>query len=174
MRPATPNLIEIRFLAGVFHDLAKRGSASHGPLGGGVDRCGVALDFAIGFSPGRVESRRTARSEVGSTSGSRCETRTVSPLGGGGQVGATDLDVGFDVVPLRVVVEDTGTDENGRPRLSVRYLRPNESAFPTAKYWIGVRAEAATAALRAQLRLPEDQGVVVGEVMPDSPAQKAV
>lgn len=40
-------------------------------------------------------------------------------------------------------------------------------------YWIGVRCAELPALLRAQLDLPEDQGVLVDEVVADGPAQKA-
>jgi hypothetical protein len=40
-------------------------------------------------------------------------------------------------------------------------------------YWLGLGCSPAPAALRAQLGLPDDQGVVVEQVMPDSPAARA-
>lgn len=40
-------------------------------------------------------------------------------------------------------------------------------------YWIGLACSPARASLRAQLGLPEDQGLVVEMVVPDSPAAKA-
>jgi len=40
-------------------------------------------------------------------------------------------------------------------------------------YWLGLGCSPAPAALRAQLGLPEDLGVVVEQVVPDSPAAKA-
>jgi len=40
-------------------------------------------------------------------------------------------------------------------------------------YWLGVGVEPAPASLRAQLLLPEDQGLLVKDVAPDSPALKA-
>jgi len=48
-------------------------------------------------------------------------------------------------------------------------------AQPVARsgYWLGLGCSPAPAALRAQLGLPEDQGVVVEQVVPDSPAAKA-
>lgn len=42
-----------------------------------------------------------------------------------------------------------------------------------ADYWIGVRCALVPPLLRAQLDLSEDQGVLVDEVVPDSPAQQA-
>jgi hypothetical protein len=41
------------------------------------------------------------------------------------------------------------------------------------KYWIGVQINDVSPALRAQLNLEENRGVLVGEVLPDSPATKA-
>jgi hypothetical protein len=41
------------------------------------------------------------------------------------------------------------------------------------KYWIGVQIHEVSPALRAQLNLEENRGVLVGEVLPDSPATKA-
>jgi hypothetical protein len=41
------------------------------------------------------------------------------------------------------------------------------------KYWIGVQINDVSPALRAQLNLDENRGVLVGEVLPDSPATKA-
>lgn len=41
------------------------------------------------------------------------------------------------------------------------------------KYWIGVGVSDVDATLRAQLKLPENQGLIVTEVKPDSAAEKA-
>jgi hypothetical protein len=41
------------------------------------------------------------------------------------------------------------------------------------KYWIGVQINEVSPALRAQLNLEENRGVLIGEVLPDSPATKA-
>jgi PDZ domain-containing protein len=41
------------------------------------------------------------------------------------------------------------------------------------KYWIGVQINEVSPALRAQLNLEENKGVLVGAVLPDSPASKA-
>jgi hypothetical protein len=41
------------------------------------------------------------------------------------------------------------------------------------KYWIGVQINEVSPALRSQLNLDEGRGVLVGEVMPESPASKA-
>jgi C-terminal processing protease CtpA/Prc len=55
--------------------------------------------------------------------------------------------------------------------LSVARLVPAEGE--TARYWIGVGVADIEATLRSQLNLPEKQGLVVTEVRPDSPAEKA-
>ncbi len=44
---------------------------------------------------------------------------------------------------------------------------------PLPEYWLGIQCRPALEALRAQLHLPEDQGIVVEAVVPDSPAAKA-
>ena len=43
----------------------------------------------------------------------------------------------------------------------------------TGEYWLGVECLPVMPALRAQLNLPEKQGLLVAAVMPDSPAAKA-
>ena len=71
------------------------------------------------------------------------------------------------------------TEQGRAPRT---WPRPGEPSAPgfgeqapptTAGYWIGVMAGPVSPALRAHLDLPEDQGVMVVEVVPDSPAAKA-
>ena len=44
---------------------------------------------------------------------------------------------------------------------------------PAADYWIGVRCAELPEVLRAQLDLPEDQGVLIDQVIADAPAQQA-
>lgn len=44
---------------------------------------------------------------------------------------------------------------------------------PTSKYWIGVMCQPVDEPLRAHLKLDDGAGVIVGEVVPDSPAAKA-
>ena len=41
------------------------------------------------------------------------------------------------------------------------------------KHWIGMLGGPATPELRAQLDIPEGQGLLVRQVVPDSPAAKA-
>lgn len=47
------------------------------------------------------------------------------------------------------------------------------AAEAPGKFWIGLRCSAVEGALRAQIGLAEGKGLVVDEVMPDSPAKKA-
>ena len=49
----------------------------------------------------------------------------------------------------------------------------NEDREPAVAYWIGVACEPLPAALRAQLNLPEGEGVLVEDVIADGPAAKA-
>src|SRR6185437_13139419 len=50
----------------------------------------------------------------------------------------------------------------------------DEDATPVkTDFWIGVRCAELPALLQAQLDLPEGQGVLVDEVVADSPAQRA-
>ena len=44
---------------------------------------------------------------------------------------------------------------------------------PPGAYWLGIECYPAPPALRAQLNLPEQQGLLVESVVPDSPAAKA-
>jgi membrane-associated protease RseP (regulator of RpoE activity) len=49
----------------------------------------------------------------------------------------------------------------------------DNEAQPAEHYWIGVACGQLTEALKAQLELPEEQGVLVDDVVPDSPAAHA-
>jgi membrane-associated protease RseP (regulator of RpoE activity) len=60
-----------------------------------------------------------------------------------------------------------------QPRLNAS-LGPVPSQTPDSLgYWIGVQATTVEPALKAQLRLPQDQGLIIGEVYKDSPAARA-
>lgn len=50
---------------------------------------------------------------------------------------------------------------------------PQGAEFKPGEYWLGLECHPADAALRAHLKLPEGQGLVVHSVAPDSPAAKA-
>jgi len=59
-------------------------------------------------------------------------------------------------------------------RVQVQIQGPMEAApIRLSDHWIGVECYPVGGALRAQLALPEGQGLVVQQVMPDSPAAKA-
>jgi membrane-associated protease RseP (regulator of RpoE activity) len=52
-------------------------------------------------------------------------------------------------------------------------LRPAASKAAPSEYWIGVTVTPIEPVLRAQLRISQNQGVIVNQVFPDSPAAKA-
>ena len=66
---------------------------------------------------------------------------------------------------------------NAEPVGDVLAVRMTDEAdaqeLELGKYWIGLQINEVSPALRAQLNLEENRGVLIGEVMPDSPATKA-
>lgn len=73
--------------------------------------------------------------------------------------------------PPRVIVlegRSAGAEEGVPARIAVV-----AHAARRSEYWIGVEAHAVPDALRAHLKLPEGQGLLVEQVLPDSPAAKA-
>lgn len=65
-------------------------------------------------------------------------------------------------------------DESGNATVKQVPLATRAFMLPVmGKYWLGVHCYPASATLRAQLGLAEDQGLVVSHVMKDSPAMKA-
>jgi membrane-associated protease RseP (regulator of RpoE activity) len=66
---------------------------------------------------------------------------------------------------------------NAEPAGDVLTVRLADESQPQelelGKYWIGLQVNEVSPALRAQLNLEEGRGVLVGEVLPDSPASKA-
>lgn len=52
-------------------------------------------------------------------------------------------------------------------------LAAEPNPLPPGEYWLGIECHPVAPALRAQLHLPENQGIVVEAIMPDSPAAKA-
>ena len=50
---------------------------------------------------------------------------------------------------------------------------PAPNPLPPGEYWLGIQCHPVFPALQAQLHLPENQGIVVEGVVPDSPAAKA-
>ena len=71
----------------------------------------------------------------------------------------------------KVIRRNGDDDKPGKPDAenSVPPAEDNAEGGP----WLGVRVESASAALRDQLGLEKDQGVVVALIAPDSPAAKA-
>src|SRR5205823_1995088 len=78
--------------------------------------------------------------------------------------------------PERAVVQIGRTDKgDAKPKLPPPGENLDQSRPVPPKYWIGLLAGAIPAdhPLRAHLDLPEHQGLLVANVMPDSPAAKA-
>ena len=73
------------------------------------------------------------------------------------------------------VARAQGTDSAGGVQFHVEpvQVEANAGMVKLGEYWLGVEAIPARGAMRAQLNLPEDQGLVVDRVAPDSPAAKA-
>lgn len=70
-------------------------------------------------------------------------------------------------------VEAVAEGEKGEKPRRVELLKSRLGQIKLGDYWLGVRCAPVPAVLRAQLDLPEDQGLVVESVVPDSPAAKA-
>ncbi len=60
---------------------------------------------------------------------------------------------------------------NPRQQLALNYLKTIQSIVQS--YWLGIQASPADGALRSHLRLPADEGLVVTEVVVESPAARA-
>jgi hypothetical protein len=73
------------------------------------------------------------------------------------------------VVELQAPAEGKVVDMSGPVVTEVA----SEGQFKPSKYWIGVECFPALPAIRAQLNLPEKQGLQVLQVVPDGPAAKA-
>lgn len=73
------------------------------------------------------------------------------------------------------VVQIGRTDKDARPNLPPAGEQADDERPSPPKYWIGLLGGAIPAdnPLRAHLDLPEKQGLLVANVMPDSPAAKA-
>lgn len=69
--------------------------------------------------------------------------------------------------PRDVLIQADNPINGGEPQ-----IQPLGELTP-GKFWIGVMCAPADEALRAQLKQPEDVGVVVQDIVPDSPAAKA-
>jgi hypothetical protein len=70
------------------------------------------------------------------------------------------------------VADEPSPPEFQSPAPSDNFLLAS-GPFEAGQYWLGVECLPVMPALRAQLSLPEKQGVLVAAVMPDSPAAKA-
>jgi hypothetical protein len=72
------------------------------------------------------------------------------------------------------VLEAQALDPVGRvERVESGQLSDAAPAFKPSEYWLGIECMIAPSALRAQLGLAEKQGLLVGNVVPESPAAKA-
>jgi hypothetical protein len=101
------------------------------------------------------------------------------------QVGPVRLKVQAEAQPLQYQPVQVDVQVKKRPGAAIQVQAgPGRGenqviviAGPTeiklGEYWLGLGCTAAPAALRAQLDLPEDQGLVVDQVVPDGPAAKA-
>jgi len=77
--------------------------------------------------------------------------------------------------PEKGVVQIGRSDKEARPNLPRPGQQDDDERPAPPKYWIGLLGEPITAEnpLRAQLDLPKDTGLLVQNVMPESPAAKA-
>ncbi len=76
----------------------------------------------------------------------------------------------FQVGPLKVEVHANAKDTSGGP-VQVE-VEPADPITPS-DYWIGLACRPVPGALRAKRELPEGEGILVIEIVPDSPAAKA-
>lgn len=70
------------------------------------------------------------------------------------------------------LVEEDGTPGSLHPR-RIEKLKVRTATASEVGYWIGLQFDPASDALRSQLGLAADQGLVVTEIFPDTPAAKA-
>jgi hypothetical protein len=70
-------------------------------------------------------------------------------------------------------------DPSGVPTFTIRVVQvtdnpsPPDAKIAASKYWLGIQCEPIGEAVRNQLELPKDQGLLVVRVMPGGPADKA-
>lgn len=90
------------------------------------------------------------------------------------------LGVAVVLMPLGVALADGPPDPTAKPPLAHRgddgrFRFPFGDAEPIklSDYWLGLECRPVPPVLRAQLKLPEDQGLVVEQVLPDGPAAAA-
>ncbi len=65
------------------------------------------------------------------------------------------------------------TDANGKTRIIEEGDEKNPKDHSESKVWLGLKPRKASAALRGQLELKENEGLVVEVIAPDGPASKA-
>jgi membrane-associated protease RseP (regulator of RpoE activity) len=80
--------------------------------------------------------------------------------------------VGEKPVTLHLLRARKATAIQVQPQIQVT-LRPIPPKPPENKYWIGVSVTQLEPALRAQLQLPKGQGLIVNDVVKDSPASRS-
>lgn len=89
-------------------------------------------------------------------------------------LGADDADEGTIIR----IGPDRGAQQQANPRAGQqgRWGRrvPNRGDAPVvvSRYWIGIEGAAPSAALRSQLRLEPEEGILINRVMPNSPAEE--
>ncbi len=116
---------------------------------------------------------------------SKARIAVVKEVGAEGQAGTAAASEGAPVFAFTEKVNTDGKVENrlirvdgGRltltdnPTFLVRSIADGEQ-FAAGKYWIGVACSEVPPAVRAQVKLPEKVGLLVENVLPDSPAAKA-
>ncbi|MEX2317537.1 MAG: PDZ domain-containing protein [Pirellulales bacterium] len=72
---------------------------------------------------------------------------------------------------VRIGPEDQGQNTPALPAPDSDAMRPQQPAV--SPYWIGVTSGPVRPELRAHIDLPEDQGLLVREIVPNSPAAKS-
>lgn len=126
-------------------------------LGAPAARAGGADDGPRPKGPVNVEVQAGAISVPGQPGGVQVQVQAGEGRQGGARVQVAPGGIG----PIRVEVN--------RPWVSVWAPQPVE----LGEYWLGLECSPARGALRTQLGLPEDQGLVVERLVPDGPAAKA-
>jgi membrane-associated protease RseP (regulator of RpoE activity) len=80
--------------------------------------------------------------------------------------------VGEKAVTLHLLRAGKETKIQVQPQIQVTFRAVSRKP-PEKPYWIGISVSTVDPALRAQLQLPERQGLIVNEVVKDSPAYRA-
>ena len=95
-----------------------------------------------------------------------------SPLGKPADLYDRLKQAGEKPVPLALLRSGSRVTLQVQPLIRVS-LRPVTPTLPTQEYWIGISVTPLEPVLRAQLRLSANHKVLVSEVFPGSPAEKA-